>query len=102
MDDDTTSRAFNAQQAVPKGLIRRVIRLGARAERTYLEADWIDAIILVALGRVELVGTTNTCMQFDPGALLCLDGLPLRAVRNLGTTPVVLVSVSRNSQITTA
>jgi hypothetical protein len=73
----------------------RVVALGPGCERTYDEAEWRDAIVFVASGEIELecLGGTRRC--FRHGDILWFAGLPLRALRNSGADPALLVTVSR-------
>lgn len=59
-------------------------------------AAWHDAIVWVRGGEVELETIDGTRQRFGVGATLCLDGLPLRVLRNPGPGPVTLVAIRRN------
>jgi hypothetical protein len=73
----------------------RVVALGPGCERIYDESEWRDAIVCVGCGEIELECLGGTRRFFRRGDILWLAGLPLRAVRNTGTEPVLLVTVSR-------
>ena len=64
-------------------------------DRIYNEAEWGDALVLVARGEVELEDVSGDVRCFGRGAVLCLVGLPLRALRSRGEEPALLVAVSR-------
>ena len=67
----------------------------------YEAVEWRDAIVVVARGQIELCGFNGARQIFDKGAVLCLDGLLLRALRNGGEVPAELTAVSRRSAVTT-
>ena len=85
---------------VPRtGFAQRVLTLPPGESRAYAEADWIDAIVLVATGQVEVEGVGGTRRRFERGDLLWLTGLPVRALHNRGDQPAVLVGVSRPAPV---
>jgi hypothetical protein len=51
--------------------------------------------VVVACGEIELESVGGDSCRFGRGSVLCLVGLPLRALRSRGTEPAVLVAVSR-------
>jgi hypothetical protein len=73
----------------------REVAVAPGADRPYDEAEWRDALVLVKAGRIELCGVSGATQAFGRGDLLYLQGVPLRALRNPGTEPAVLVAVSR-------
>lgn len=64
-------------------------------DRAYDEAEWRGALVVVRSGEIELCGVSGACTSFGRGDLLYLEGVPLRALRNPGSVPAVLVAVSR-------
>ncbi len=82
-----------------RGFAQRVLTLPPGESRPYAEADWIDAIVLVATGQVEVEGVGGTRRCFERGDLLWLTGLPVRALHNCGDQPAVLVGVSRPAPV---
>lgn len=74
---------------------RREIVVAAGRSRAYDEDDWRDAIVVVERGEIELETTAGARRCFGRGDVLCLAGLPLRALRNRGEKTAVLVAVSR-------
>lgn len=74
---------------------RRVIVVAPGRSHAYDEAEWRDALVVVKHGEIELDCSAGGCRRFGRGAVLCLTGLPLRALRNRGPEPAVLVAVSR-------
>ena len=72
-----------------------VVTVAAGCSRAYDASEWHDALVVVECGEVELESAAGACRSFGSGAILWLDGLPLRALNNRGTAPAVLVAVSR-------
>jgi hypothetical protein len=66
-----------------------LLRLAPGEERRGDDPAWRDALVLVARGRVELGGSRR---RFETGALLVVDGLP---VRNPGPGDAVLLTYAR-------
>ena len=73
----------------------RAVALEAGGERIYDEAEWRDALVVVTLGEIELEAVNGDSCRLGRGSVLCLVGLPLRALRCRGAEPTVLVAVSR-------
>ena len=73
-------------------LWRRVVTIPPGRARTYVGAEWRDAVVVIRTGRVELEGVSGRRDGFGTGAVLHLTGVPLRALHNGGTGPVVLVA----------
>ena len=78
----------------------RVIAVPPGGERSYVEAEWRDAIVLVERGSIELRGVSGAVRSFGRGDLLWLDGVPLRAVGNPGAEPAVLLAIARANTLT--
>src|SRR5215212_10224860 len=74
---------------------RRTVTVDPGAERAYDPAEWWDSIVVVAQGEIELECGAGHLARFKRGDILWLTGLPLRALRNNGAEPAVLVAVSR-------
>jgi hypothetical protein len=66
-----------------------------RGERAFHPAEWRGALVVVERGEIELEWPGGTRRRFRRGELLCVSGLPLRALHNPGSGPAVLVAVSR-------
>jgi quercetin dioxygenase-like cupin family protein len=78
----------------PSFLVREVV-IGAGADLAYRPADWHDALVVVRSGTVEVEFLAGSLRRFDRGDILWLDGLPVRSLRNRGSSSCVLVAVSR-------
>jgi hypothetical protein len=74
----------------------RVVAVPPGRARAYDAAEWRGALVLVARGEIELEGVSGGRERFARGALLSLDGLPLRALHNRGAGPASLVAVVRS------
>jgi hypothetical protein len=73
----------------------RVVELPPGGERPYDGAEWAGALVIVHRGELELDCHDGDRPRFTGGAVLWLGGLPVRALRNPGPGPAVLVAVSR-------
>ena len=74
---------------------RRTVTVAPGSTRPYRESEWVDALVVVERGAVELECVRGGRRAFAAGAVLWLSGLPLRAVHNAGDEPARLVAVSR-------
>lgn len=83
---------------LPAGFARRVVVVPAGRGRPFDEREWHGAVVVVALGALELEGADGTRRRFDRGAVLCLEGIPLRALHGCGAGPAVLVATTRTGQ----
>jgi hypothetical protein len=82
-------------RALPPRFTRAETAVAPGATRAYVEADWRDALVVVEEGEVELECLGGSRRTFCRGDVLCLAGLPLRALHNRGDVPAVLVAVAR-------
>jgi hypothetical protein len=76
--------------------VRRIV-VEAGDERPYDEGEWLDSIVVVESGSIELECRCGSRRGFRRGAVVWLIGLPLRALHNREPVPTVLVAVSRRS-----
>jgi hypothetical protein len=95
MDGRTGGHDFFLGRRVPAAFEVRRIVVAPGTERPFDEAEWRDALVLVESGRIELECRSGNRSGFRRGDVLCLIGLPLRALCNRGPVPTVLVAVSR-------
>ena len=75
--------------------LRREVIVEPGAERPYDPGEWFDALVMVEHGEIELACHAGGLARFTRGDVLWLTGLPVRALRNPGPDPAVLVAVSR-------
>jgi hypothetical protein len=92
---DSDDRLSFLGRDLPRSFARRVLTLPPGGEEPYREADWVDAIVIVERGELELECRAGARKGFQRGAILWFAGLPLRTLRNPGLEPVVLAAVSR-------
>jgi glyoxylase-like metal-dependent hydrolase (beta-lactamase superfamily II) len=96
MDADRSPLSFLGRR-LPPPFERRVVVLAPEHSWVYDDADWRGALVVVEHGQIELECLDGSCHCFGRGDVLCLDGLPLRALHNRGHTSAVLVAVSRHN-----
>jgi hypothetical protein len=74
---------------------RRVLEIPAGAERTCDGPDWDGMLAVVEAGELEVEGVLGARRTFRRGAVLCLDRVPCRLLRNPGAEPAVVTAVRR-------
>jgi hypothetical protein len=72
-----------------------VIVVAPGDERPYDEREWLDALVVIEHGMIELESLSGICRSFVAGDVLWLVGLPLRRLRNRGPIPTVIASIAR-------
>lgn len=82
---------------LPPAFELRVISIPSGGWRIFDEAEWRDALVVVERGAIELECLEGGRRRFGCGAVLCLVGLPLRALCNPAAEAAVLVAVSRRA-----
>jgi hypothetical protein len=80
---------------VPRGFELRTVEVPAGTERLYEEAEWRDALVVIARGEIELECVGGTRLRLERGTVLFLVGLPLRALRSGCAEGAVLLAVTR-------
>jgi hypothetical protein len=75
----------------------RVVEIPPGGERHYDGAEWAGALVVVDRGELELDCLDGDRPRFAGGAVLWLGGLPVRALRNPGAAPAVLIAVYRRA-----
>lgn len=73
----------------------RTITIPPGRARLYDAAEWRDALVVLEQGDMHVECRAGKFRTFRAGAVLHLTGLPLRALHNRGTEPVVLLAVWR-------
>src|SRR5262249_19663905 len=86
--------AFLARPPGPAFSLRQ-ITVAVGAEQVYDAAEWRGALVVVERGAIELESRSGARRTFVGGAVLCLDRLSLRALRNPGEVPALISAVSR-------
>jgi hypothetical protein len=85
------------ENPLPPAFIKHTITVEPSQARPYDETEWLDSLVIVERGEIELECLGNSHPRFQSGAVLCLDGLPIRAIHNPGSEVAVLVAVSRRN-----
>jgi hypothetical protein len=96
---DDPDRLSFLDRRLPPTFRVRAIAIEPGGARVYDEVEWRDTIVLVERGAIELECVDGGRSRFGRGDVLFLVGLPLRAVRNPGPEPAVLVAVSRRRPV---
>jgi hypothetical protein len=81
-------------RVLPPEFSSRTIMIPPGEALAYRPAEWHDALVVVERGRIDLE-TACGRHRFPSGAMLCLSGISLRAVRNPGPAVAVLVAITR-------
>jgi quercetin dioxygenase-like cupin family protein len=94
--------AYNGQERLsflgrrlPSAFAIRIVIVDPGARRSFQEAEWRDALVVVERGTIQLEAAGGVRRDFVTGDVLCLMGLSLRALHNRGPEPAILVAVSR-------
>jgi hypothetical protein len=77
------------------GFERRLVRLEPGCERLYDESEWLDELVIVVCGTLELEGRSGRRWVFHKGSIIWLQELPLRAIHNPSDAATILMAVSR-------
>jgi hypothetical protein len=83
-------------RSVPPQFRLRIVAVEPGCEQAYVEAEWLDTLVVVEQGEVDLEWVSGSRCRFVRGDVLFLAGLPLRALRNPGDEPMLLAAVSRD------
>jgi hypothetical protein len=94
MDEPCAPLSFLGRP-IPEGFERRVVVLEPGARVDYVEADWTGALVVVEVGRIELECERGGRRGFREGAVLCLDGIALRALHNPAGEAAVVSAIAR-------
>jgi hypothetical protein len=79
----------------PTGFRLRTLTLLSRGAVSYRPAEWAGALVIVERGELEVECRGGARARFDEGAILAFSGLPVRRLRNPGSGPLVLSTLSR-------
>ena len=84
--------------ALASTFARRVVVLEPRIRKPYRRSEWLDAIVLVDSGiiQLEMIGQPRRC--FRRGDVMWLGGLGLSAIYNPGPEVAILIAVWRRAQ----
>ena len=73
----------------------RALTLAPGTTRPYDEDEWRGALVALETGHLDIECTRGGCRRFEPGALMWLEGMPLRSLHNRGSEPVLMVAITR-------
>jgi hypothetical protein len=79
----------------PLGFEQRRVLLAPAAAHPYDACEWSGALVVVERGLLELEWAGGARLRFEPGDMLCLSGLGLRALRGVATGPTLLLLLCR-------
>jgi hypothetical protein len=80
---------------------RRVVTIPPRTSLPFQPLSWRDALVVVARGAVEIETESGQRQLFGNGALIWLDRIPVRLLRNPGVETTVLGAVARRRSSST-
>jgi hypothetical protein len=83
------------ERPLPPAFRMRAVVVAPGGARAYDEAEWRGALVVVERGEIDLEFVAGGRRRLACGDVLHLDGLSLRALRNRGCEPALLVAVSR-------
>jgi hypothetical protein len=93
-EDDSEPISF-AGKKLPGRFVLRELVIEIAGDRSYDRREWAGALVVVEAGELELECVEGTTVRFHDGAVLFLDGLPIRSLRNRGPCPLRLSVVSK-------
>lgn len=79
----------------PKSFRLRTVTLQPGETVGYQAADWVDTLVVVEVGALEVECRSGACASFAEGAILVFTELEPSSIRNGGNGPVVLSALSR-------
>lgn len=77
------------------GFRRRTLRIEPGGCHLYRPADWVDCLVVIESGEVDLEATSGVRHTCRAGDVLWLAELSLRCLANRGDTAVVITAVRR-------
>jgi hypothetical protein len=86
-----------ARVPLPPAFDRLRLTLGPGAARLTAASDWLDCLVLVEQGTVEVECAGGIRRTFVAGDMLALECLPVRALRNHGPDETRLLAVRRHA-----
>jgi hypothetical protein len=77
----------------------RLFAIAPGNTRAYDPAEWLNALVVVERGAIELVELCGRRWRFDRGAILYLADLPVRALCSVGSEVALLSCLTRKSHV---
>lgn len=78
----------------PKGFRLRTLTVLSRGAVNYRPSNWTGALVIVERGELEVECRGGARARFGEGAILAFSGLAVRRLRNPGSGPLVLSTLS--------
>jgi hypothetical protein len=100
--EDDGERVSFAGKTLPQKFVLRELVIEVAGDRSYDRREWAGAIVVVEAGELEIECVDGTAVRFHNGAVLCLDALPIRRLRNRGPCPLRLSVVAKREPPTSA
>lgn len=82
---------------MPSWSERRVITIPAGGSRPFVDAEWVDSLVVLEHGAIDIECQLGGHRAFGAGDVLWFVGLQLRTIHNHGPDDAVLVAISRRS-----
>jgi quercetin dioxygenase-like cupin family protein len=82
-------------RGLPARFAERTTEVAPGSVLAYDATSWQDAIVFVTAGEIELECSSGERRRFHQGDILCLAPIPVRLLRNVGTTPARLLAIWR-------
>jgi len=80
---------------LPESFRLRTLTVPPGTSIDYRPVDWLDTLVVVEVGELEVECRSGTCTSFQEGAVLSFAQLEPRHLRNGGSGPLVLSAISR-------
>ena len=95
-DDDEGDETFTLLgRPLPPWASVRVVVVDPGASEPYVDEEWRDALVVVERGEITIEARCGRLIPFAGGSVLWFVGLAVRALRNTGDEPAVLVALTR-------
>jgi hypothetical protein len=79
----------------------RVVAIEPGCRHPYDPAEWRGALVVVERGAIELECLSGARWRVEEGAVMCLADLPIQALCNERSAPVLLSALSRADEFST-
>jgi 8-oxo-dGTP pyrophosphatase MutT (NUDIX family) len=81
---------------LPSWSERRVITIAPGDSRPFVDAEWVDSLVVLEHGAIDIECHAGSHRAFRAGDLLWFVGLRLKTIHNRGDADAVLVAISRS------
>lgn len=94
MSDDRDQFSFLGA-CLPESFRLRTLTVPPGESIDYRPVDWVDTLVVVEVGELEVECRSGTCTSFQEGAILSFTQLEPCLLRNNGKGALVLSAISR-------